>query len=371
MDLIRGVNLGNWLVLEKWMSPSMFANTDCEDETWLCRTLDEAIKRERYLQHRSTYITERDFAYIAGAGLNAVRIPVPYFIFDDVEPFVGCIEYLDKAFDWAEAFDIKILIDLHTAPGSQNGFDNGGICGVCKWAQSPKDVEFVLTVLERLSARYANRSGLYGVQVLNEPISEGVWVGADIPSRYPARDKAEALGSGPIDTQFLKTFYRHAYSRIRAHLPVDKVVAFHDGFRLTEWDGYFNDGTFENVVLDTHPYLMTADGMGIEPTLESYTAYVQRDWVPPVQKMQGQVPLIVGEWCVSNKGASQMSDKCERRSMYRALYKLQADLFEQGAGWFYWSYKLLVDATHNESQVGTASWDYARCVSEGWVERLK
>ncbi len=25
---IKGVNLGNWLVLEKWMSPALFAGTD-------------------------------------------------------------------------------------------------------------------------------------------------------------------------------------------------------------------------------------------------------------------------------------------------------------------------------------------------------
>lgn len=34
---------------------------------------------------------------------------------------------------------------------SQNGFDNGGISGVCKWAQLPDEVEFVLSVLERLA----------------------------------------------------------------------------------------------------------------------------------------------------------------------------------------------------------------------------
>ncbi len=31
---IKGVNLGNWLVLEKWMSPSLFAGTDAADEGW-------------------------------------------------------------------------------------------------------------------------------------------------------------------------------------------------------------------------------------------------------------------------------------------------------------------------------------------------
>ncbi len=35
-------------------------------------------------------------------GMDTIRIPVPYFIFGDREPFVGCINELDKAFNWAE-----------------------------------------------------------------------------------------------------------------------------------------------------------------------------------------------------------------------------------------------------------------------------
>lgn len=77
--------------------------------------------------------------------MDAVRIPVPYFIFGDREPFIGCIEELDKAFNWAEKYGLQILIDLHTAPGSQNGFDNGGESGVCIWSQDPDEVEFELT----------------------------------------------------------------------------------------------------------------------------------------------------------------------------------------------------------------------------------
>ena len=86
-----------------------------------------------------------------------MRILVPYFIFGDREPFIGCIEELDKAFNWAEKYGLQILIDLHTAPDSQNGFDNGGISGVCKWSQEPDEVEFELTVLERLSTMPAHR----------------------------------------------------------------------------------------------------------------------------------------------------------------------------------------------------------------------
>ena len=43
MNQIHGTNLGNWLVLEKWMNPGLFADTGTEDETWLARKLPLTI----------------------------------------------------------------------------------------------------------------------------------------------------------------------------------------------------------------------------------------------------------------------------------------------------------------------------------------
>ena len=61
--------------------------------------------------------------------------------------------------------------------------------------------------------------------------------------------------SEPVPTDFLKRFYRDAYERIRIAAP-DVTVVFHDGFRIKEWKGYSHRPDFENVVLDTHLYLM-------------------------------------------------------------------------------------------------------------------
>jgi glucan 1,3-beta-glucosidase len=47
MEKIRGVNLGNWLVLEKWMHPPLFHGVDAEDETDLCLLLSDDEKRAR------------------------------------------------------------------------------------------------------------------------------------------------------------------------------------------------------------------------------------------------------------------------------------------------------------------------------------
>ena len=182
---VKGVNLGNWLVLEKWMSPSLFDGTTADDEYYLPTQLSKEVYEARIKIHRSEYITERDFTRIKSMGMDAVRIPVPYFIFGDREPFIGCIEELDKAFNWAEKYGLQILIDLHTAPDSQNGFDNGGISGVCKWSQQPDEVEFELTVLERLAKAMLDAwdagSGYFywSYKLLTDTVNTPGWVGWD------------------------------------------------------------------------------------------------------------------------------------------------------------------------------------------------
>ncbi len=109
--MIKGVNLGNWLVLEKWMSPDLFAGTEAEDETQLCSDLDDVARRERLTVHRDSYVTERDFAYLANRRIDAVRIPVPFFIFGDYPPYLGCIEYARGS----EPVPTGFLRDFYTA----------------------------------------------------------------------------------------------------------------------------------------------------------------------------------------------------------------------------------------------------------------
>lgn len=108
---------------------------------------------------------------------------------------------------------LQMLIDLHTVPGSQNGYDNGGLTGVCKWHKNPQDVAYAISVLERLAERYKNRPGLYGIEVLNEPISFLVYITA--PSTGRARDRQEAKGSSYVPMTFLKSFYKEVYRRLR------------------------------------------------------------------------------------------------------------------------------------------------------------
>lgn len=383
---IKGVNLGNWLVLEKWMSPSLFEGTTAEDEYYLPTQLSPEVYEARIKIHRSEYITERDFASIKRIGLNAVRIPVPYFIFGDRQPYIGCIEELDKAFSWAEKYGLKILIDLHTAPMSQNGFDNGGLSGVCRFSQIPEEVEFELNVLEKLAERYGHREGLLGITPINEPVTEPMWSTMNVQKRYPPVDPELAEGSAPNTMEFLRKFYRDAYSRIRPHLAEEKYVIFHDAFRLKDWKEFLEESRFERVMLDTHQYLMVAEMSGCSQTLEGYQEYIRDVFAKDIAEVQQYVDVICGEWCLFNsyavgadtKGGQSVlngvdvSEKKEamdaetKKQVYRRLADAQLAAWNKGAGYFYWSYKLLLDTVNEPEWSGWDCWDLGKCVDEGW-----
>ena len=382
---IKGVNLGNWLVLEKWMSPALFEGTTAEDEYYLPTQLSPEVYEARIKIHRSEYITERDFVTINRMGMESVRIPVPYFIFGDRKPFIGCIEELDKAFNWAEKYGLTILIDLHTVPLSQNGFDNGGISGVCKWAQNPDEVEFVLGVLERLAKRYGHRKGLFGIQPLNEPVTENMWETMDVQNRYAPADPELAKGSAPITMEFLRKFYLEAYDRISTYMPKEKYVVLHDGFELMAWKDFMQEEKYSNVILDTHQYLMVAEARGCSQTIEGYLKYVREELEPQITEMEKYFPVICGEWCLFNslacgcdtKGGQSVLNGVEgsereslsteeKKEIYATLAKAQLELWDKCSGYFYWSYKLLTDTVNTPGWIGWDSWDLGRCVDFGW-----
>lgn len=385
---VKGVNLGNWLVLEKWMSPALFAGTTAEDEYYLPTQLSREVYEARIKMHRAEYITERDFVTIKSMGMDAVRIPVPYFIFGDREPFIGCVEELDNAFNWVERYGLQILIDLHTAPDSQNGFDNGGICGVCKWSQEPEEVEFELTVLERLAKRYGTRKGLWGIEILNEPILEDMWKIMNVPERYKPADPIKAEGTRPNTLAFIRQFYLDAYDRIRAWMPEEKYVVIHDAFVLKAWKNFMREEKYKNVVLDTHQYLMMAESLGCEQTVEGYKQYIEEHYAKEIEEMQQYFPVICGEWCLFNShacgyntlggqsvlnGVEGTSAKYmtpeEKKAVYMELAKAQLAAWKKGSGYFYWSYKLLTDTVNTPGWTGWDSWDLGRCVDFGWFPK--
>lgn len=356
---IRGVNLGNWLVLEKWMSQELFLGLEAEDESAFYEDLSQEEAKLRLHMHRSYYIQERDFQRIRSMGLNLVRIPVPHFIFGDYGPGIGCIQYLDNAFAWAEKYGLKILIDLHTAPDSQNGFDNGGLSGIVKWHQKEENITFELSVLKRLAQRYAGRKALYGIELLNEPISEEML--RTVGVRYKARHPEQAIGSEAVPTELLKDFYLRGYEEVRRYCSPETKVVIHDQFMLEQWEDFMPPQEYEGVVIDTHMYLFSEEAAMPDRRLSSYEAMIQTRFRERLARAKQFHPVIVGEWCIANKseGIKELPEK-EKAEAYRAIGRWEMDAWSACDGWIFWSYKL-----HTE---GRNDWDFQRAVDAGWLE---
>ncbi|XP_026395743.1 uncharacterized protein LOC113290346 [Papaver somniferum] len=108
--------------------------------------------------HRNSYITREDFEYLSKHDINTVRIPVGWWIAKDPNPpapYVGgSLAALDNAFKWAKEFEIKCIINLHAAPGSQNGRDHSSSRDdIIDWTKSD-NIQKTLEVIEFLATKY-------------------------------------------------------------------------------------------------------------------------------------------------------------------------------------------------------------------------
>jgi glucan 1,3-beta-glucosidase len=356
---LRGVNLGGWLLLEKWMTPSLFEGLAATDETSWCVALGGEAP-ERLRAHWNRFITREDFAWLAHVGVNAVRIPIGHWIFgapypyhpvygDNPHPFVaGGIEMLDRALGWAEEFGLRVIIDLHAAPGCQNGFDNGGIKDVCDWHTREEYIAFSVELLGRIAARYRSAPTLYGIELLNEPR----W---DVP------------------TEPLKTYYLRCYDAIRAHCPPQRVaIVFHDGFRShREYLGFMQPPRFENVIFDVHRYQCFDPG-DLAMDIHGHLDKAGRLWRQEADAIQGDLglPAIVGEWSLGldlevvslwAEGPFDQPlrhlDRFQQETAYRAYGATQLLTFEHFRGWFFWSYRTET----------APEWCFRDCVERGWL----
>lgn len=354
---IRGANLGNWLVLEKWMGASPLSTAQSEDDRGLIDEFDAEDLALALERHRATYITEFDFVWMAQSGINLVRIPVPYYLFG-TEHHTACAEYLDNAFEWARRWGIKVLVDLHTVPLSQNAFDNGGYMGLCAWAQDPARIDFVLDVLEKIARRYAGHDALWGIEVLNEPANEFVLnmnlknYGKDYPERTE-RSKA-------IPREVLLDFYDRAYQRLRPIVGPEVALVFHDQFELESWDNLLPADQYDNVVIDTHLYMNFRDFGFQRYDAEEYQELVAQ-FAEQVAHAAQYHQVLVGEWCLGNHNPHKAElNADELRTFYRALADAQLDAWDQGIGGCYWSYR--VDDPNRRD------WDLRTCIAQGWLD---
>lgn len=140
----HGVNLGGWLLLEPWLTPSLFYQFLGADERYgkdapmhtatdmysFCAVLGPEEGNKQLRRHWRTWVTEDLIRQVKAKGADSLRVPVGDWMVEPYWPFEGCtdgaMDELDRVVDLANDYGLGVLIDVHGVNKSQNGFDNSG-----------------------------------------------------------------------------------------------------------------------------------------------------------------------------------------------------------------------------------------------------
>ncbi|KAI9673033.1 MAG: hypothetical protein M1817_003197 [Caeruleum heppii] len=376
---IRGVNLGGWLSIEPFITPSLFSSYDpalgIVDEYTLTEHLGPDAAKQTLEKHYATFVTEDTLKDIAAAGLDHIRIPFSYWAVTTYagDPFVPQISwrYLLRGIEWARKHGLRVKLDLHGAPGSQNGWNHSGRLGAIGWLNGTDgslNGQRTLDIHDQLSKffaqpRYKNIITIYGL--LNEP-------------------KMTKLDAASVHAWTAKTVSIVQGNGITA------TIAVGDGFLgLPKWKGSPLAGQ-KNLVLDVHQYVIfNRDQLGF--THANKVKFACEEWGKQMELSSspetGFGPTICGEWSQAdtdcalylnnvNAGSRWQGSflspldpsqavlspacpstpsenaQCDCRtanaspSRYSPEYKrfllafaeAQMQAFERGWGWFYWTW---------------------------------
>jgi glucan endo-1,6-beta-glucosidase len=117
---LRGVNLGSQFIVEPWMMSGEWANTmGCSGagSEWDCvKALGQQTANTRFAIHWSSWINETDFNEMVDYGLNAVRVPLGYWMKEDLvrsgEYFPeGGLKALLQLCGWAADRGIYVILE--------------------------------------------------------------------------------------------------------------------------------------------------------------------------------------------------------------------------------------------------------------------
>lgn len=295
--------------------------------------------------HWDTYFTEADIRTIAATGINALRIPIGYWAYDNAgTPYIqGADAYLEKAIGWARNAGMKVWVDCHGSPGSQNGFDNSGRQGDVDW-QQPDNLARSIDVLKTMATKYGSieyADVVVGLELVNEPISYGKNVFSTSQSwAQKAFTAVKAVAANP-----------------------NLVIVMHDAFQgASSWTNLVAGmNANRQFGLDSHMYQLFTDADNDLTQAQHITKAC--DWADELGAGNKVMPTYVGEFsaatniCVNPDGSTTAGTSCSVSGCQcqsadfstwndklieqtRRFVEAQLDAFEEGtSGYFLWSAK--------------------------------
>ncbi len=311
---LRGINLGGWLIPEPWLTPAVFASTDTHD---LHSLLQSKRGREAYLHHIETFITKHDFDWLHDQSIELIRLPIGYWNIESEEPYIALYEKIDWVMQQAAQRNIRVLLDLHGAPGSQNGYNHSGRQGNADWWRNRTYRQRTLKIIRDIGVRYGSSPALWGIEILNEP-------------RMPW------WGYG-----MLLRFYRTTYRELRTVLKPGTWIIFHDAFHPILLTGSLKRQIDYPVALDIHWYgfpTQRVKTIRFTTYLRLQTIYLRALvwWVGLWQ------PVIIGEWsAVAPQDYMERSTKEAHPTIWHKNGTQQQQAFRHRSivATCYWTYK--------------------------------
>ncbi len=174
--LIKGTNLGNWLVPEGYMFKFSHATSPRLIDEALTELIGPSATSDFWKHYLDVYITKEDIHYLKTTGINSIRIPFNYRLFTN-ENYMGDNDstrgfiYLDKAIKWCREEGLYVLLDMHCAPGGQTGDNIDDGYGYPFLFESEKNQAQTINIWKRIANHYKNETTVIGYDLLNEPIA--------------------------------------------------------------------------------------------------------------------------------------------------------------------------------------------------------
>ncbi|MFL6337185.1 MAG: glycoside hydrolase family 5 protein [Pyrinomonadaceae bacterium] len=308
--LLRGINLGNWLLPEGYMFKFKTANSPRLISAVVNQLVGETEARRFWKTYRDNYVTAEDIHFIKQSGFNSVRVPFNYRLFvmegETVRLEGVGYELLDRVVGWCRREGLYVILDMHGAPGGQTGDNIDDSWGYPFLFESAEAQELTVQLWRKLAARYRDEPAVIGYDLLNEPIAHHF----DAASLNPK----------------LEPVYRKIVAGIRE---VDKNhVVFLGG---AQWDTnfkVFGPPFDERVAYTFHKYWMEVKPEAVQEYLDFSSKY--------------NVPVWMGE---------SGENKDEWIASFREL------LERNRIGWCFWPYKKLDATSCVVSITKPADWD--------------
>lgn len=323
--IVRGVNIGGFLVPEFWITPSLISHLPSpkpSDYLQLCQQLGPEQTLRLMRRHWETWVTESDVKRLADAGITHLRIPLGHWEFVDTdEGYVrGGLPYFKRLVYWAHQHNLKVIPDMHTAPGSQNGFDNSGSTLGINWTKDPRYLEWSKRALQMLLKYLASDplmlATVDAIDLLNEPFIDSL----DFQRLW------DYDTGGHILTQSLQR-----------QPPVISIID--RGFKefswwQEQWPQDWNQHRMD-AWLDAHLYHVFDRNLDNWP-LENHLRLVFQNG-RNLQTNATRFPILVGEWSLA---LPQMALRGRENEARRRFAEAQLDAYEKGgAGWVFWCFK--------------------------------